>query len=50
MVSTEARRNWMWPLAVVLGLMAVVAVNVGFAVIAITGADEVVESYLTEER
>jgi len=48
--STDACRNWIWPLAIVLGLLAVIAVNVGFAVVAITGADDVVESYLTEER
>ena len=42
--------SWLWPVAITLGLLAVIVVNVGFAVVAITGADQVVESYLTEER
>lgn len=39
-----------WPLAIALGLLLVIVVNVGFAVVAIRGADTVVESYHTEER
>lgn len=42
--------SWRWPAAIVLGLLLVVLVNVGFIVVAVTGADEVVESYTTEER
>ena len=40
----------LWPLAIALGLLAVVVVNIGFVVVAISGADEIVESYVTEER
>lgn len=43
-------KSWLWPLAITLGLLMVIAVNVGFAVVAVSGADEVVESYITEER
>lgn len=39
-----------WPLAIALWLLLVVVVNVTFAVVAIGGADVVVESYHTEER
>jgi hypothetical protein len=46
----EADRGWLWPAAIVVGLLLVVAVNVGFAVVAVRGADEIVESYVTEER
>jgi hypothetical protein len=35
---------------IVVALFFVVVVNVGFAVVAVQGADEVVESYHTEER
>ena len=43
-------RSWVWPVAIVVGLILVMAVNAGFIVVAVTGADEVVESYTTEER
>jgi hypothetical protein len=33
-----------------VGLALVMIVNVGFIVIAVSGADAVVESYMTEER
>lgn len=39
-----------WPLAIALGLLVVVLVNVGFVVVAVGGADDIVESYVTEER
>jgi uncharacterized protein with LGFP repeats len=42
--------GWVWPAAIIGGLLLVVAVNVGFAVVAVSGADEIVKSYLTEER
>ena len=45
-----AARAWLWPLAITLGLALVIAVNAAFIVIAVTGADEVVESYRVEER
>lgn len=37
-----------WPLAIVVGLLIVVAVNVVFIYIAFSGADVVVPSYLRE--
>lgn len=50
MRTDEAPRARRWPLAIALGLFVVIVVNVGFAVVAIRGADTVVESYHTEER
>lgn len=41
---------WVWPLAITLFLAFVLAVNATFIVVAVRGADPVVESYLTEER
>ena len=48
----ESRRSsdWVWPAAIVAGLLMVVFVNVAFIYIAVSGADEVVPSYATEER
>ncbi len=43
-------RDWLWPAAIVAGLLMVVFVNVAFVYIAVSGADEVVPSYATEER
>lgn len=40
----------MWPAAIIGGLLLVVFVNVAFIWIAVSGADEVVPSYATEER
>lgn len=42
--------SWHWPVAIVVGLTLVIAVNAAFIVVAVSGADEVVESYITEER
>jgi hypothetical protein len=39
-----------WPIAIVLGLLFVIAVNIVVAVIAVRGADPVVSSYNTEPR
>ena len=39
-----------WPVAVAVSLLVVVCVNLGFVYIAVTGADEVVPSYVEEER
>ena len=39
-----------WPVAVGLSLLVVVCVNLAFVYIAVTGADEVVPSYVEEER
>ncbi len=39
-----------WPLAVVLGLVLVIVVNLVVAVIAVRGADPIVSSYNSEPR
>lgn len=39
-----------WPLAVVLGLVLVIVVNLVVAVIAVRGEDPIVSSYNTEPR
>ena len=46
----RTRTSSPWPRMIVLGLAIVVAVNVLFIYIAITGADPVVSSYTTEPR
>ena len=48
--SRDTDRGWIWPTAIVAGLLLVVIVNVGFIILAVGGADEVVESYTTEAR
>ena len=48
--SQDTDRGWIWPTAIVAGLLLVVIVNVGFIILAVGGADEVVESYTTEAR
>ena len=45
--TTESRR---WPLAIGMGLLFVVLVNVALAWIAIRGADPVVSTYSTPSR
>lgn len=40
----------LWPILITLGLVFVVLVNAVFIYIAVSGADEVVPSYNTEER
>lgn len=40
----------LWPIFITLGLALVVLVNAIFIYIAVSGADEVVPSYVTEER
>ncbi|HEX6104681.1 MAG TPA: hypothetical protein VFZ26_03810 [Gemmatimonadales bacterium] len=39
-----------WPHAIALGMLLVILVNVAFIYIAVSGADQVVHSYLTEHR
>jgi hypothetical protein len=39
-----------WPLLITVGLIFVVVVNAIFIYIAVSGADDVVPSYVTEER
>ena len=46
----DEEAGWVWPVGIIVALLVVVAVNVGFIVVAVQGADEVVESYHTEER
>ncbi len=38
-----------WPIAITLGLLTVVVVNIVFIVVAVGGADPVVESYESGE-
>lgn len=44
------KKPWVWPTAIILGLTVVVCVNVAFIYIAVSGQDEVLPSYATEER
>ncbi|MFC1661578.1 hypothetical protein ACFL3S_09030 [Gemmatimonadota bacterium] len=44
------RPDRLWPVIIVAGLLAVAVVNGIFIYIAISGADDVVPSYVTEER
>ena len=46
----ELSSDHLWPLAIVLGLTAVVLVNLLFIYIAVSEADPVVPSYVTEHR
>ena len=46
----EKGKPWLWPLLIIAGAVVVIGVNVGFIYIAVSGADEVVPSYATEER
>lgn len=54
--SVEPRRpqgpggGRIWPVALALSLFVVVCVNLAFVYIAVTGADEVVPSYVEEAR
>ena len=43
-------RYRIWPVLITLGLVLVVLVNAVFIYIAVSGADDVVPSYHTEER
>ena len=44
------KRFRLWPVLITLGLVFVVLVNAVFIYIAVSGADDVVPSYHTEER
>jgi hypothetical protein len=44
------RDDRLWPIAIVIGLVLVVLVNLAFIYIAVSGADQVVPSYHSEER
>jgi len=43
-------RSWIWPAAIIAGLALMIAVNAAFIIVAVRGADTVVESYQTEPR
>jgi type IV secretory pathway VirB3-like protein len=47
--GTGARRS-PWIIGIIIMFAVIVVVNVGFIYIAVKGADQVVPSYLTEER
>ena len=40
----------LWPILITVGLVLVILVNAVFIYIAVSGADDVVPSYVTEER
>jgi hypothetical protein len=40
----------LWPIIIIVGLILVIVVNGIFIYIAVSGADDVVPSYTTEER
>jgi len=44
------RPEWIWPAAIIVALLIVVAVNVAYIWVAVSGADDVVPSYVTEDR
>jgi hypothetical protein len=46
----EIRSDWAWPAAIAAGLFLVVVVNIVFIWVAVSNADPVVPSYVTEER
>jgi hypothetical protein len=43
-------RDRLWPILITAGLLLVILVNAIFIYIAVSGADDVVPSYFTEER
>jgi hypothetical protein len=49
-IDPRAWSKRVWPIGITLGLLIVVAVNVAFVVVAVSGADPVAESYQTGER
>ena len=48
--SGATNKARLWPFLITVGLVLVVLVNAIFIYIAVSGADDVVPSYLTEER
>lgn len=49
-VTEPSRGAWVWPVAIIIALAIVVAMNAAFAFIAVGGQDEVVPSYTSEPR
>jgi len=48
--TVEIRAEWVWPVAIIVALLIVVAVNMAYIWVAVSGADDVVPSYVTEDR
>jgi hypothetical protein len=48
--SEASPRDRLWPALITAGLILVIIVNALFIFIAVSGADDVVPSYITEER
>lgn len=46
----DSRPDHLWPRLIVGGLLLVVVVNFAFIWIAVSGADDIVPSYVEEER
>ena len=46
----DTKPDRLWPKLIAGGLLVVVIVNIGFIYVAVTGMDEVVDSYVTAER
>ena len=46
----EKQAGRIWPIAIVIALLVVIAMNVVFAFVAVGGQDEVVPSYTSEPR
>jgi hypothetical protein len=48
--AKRPRPDRLWPIAITVGLLIMMAVNFCFMYIALSGADEIVPSYFSEER
>ncbi len=46
----KKRDDLRWPIAILVGLLLMILINLAFIFIAVRGADEVVPSYQTEPR
>jgi len=42
--------DWSWPVGIIVGFALIVAVNIAFIVLAVTGADPIAESYIEQPR
>ena len=49
-MTESAWNSRVWPILITVGLLVVLLVNGIFIYIAVKGADQVVPSYITEER
>lgn len=50
METPEPRTDRRWPIAVTIGLLIVVLVNLAFIYVAVSGKDEIAPSYELEHR